>query len=108
MFRIRQLQRPDAPLKVLKLLNDLLGTIVLLLFPILKSLYGSKSLGRPNWDNRVQIIVRDLLLGDRVARSDILKQLYLVGTVLNLLGDWVYVFLYLNSLLNLSFFLKTS
>jgi hypothetical protein len=73
LFRIQQLQRPSALLKVLELLGDLLGTVVLLLFPILKILYGSKSLGRPNWDNRVQIIVKVLLLGDRLARSDILE-----------------------------------
>ena len=85
MFRIQQLQRPNALLKVLELLDDLPGTIVLQLFPILESLYGSKSLSRPNWDNRVQIIIRDLLLGDRVTRGDILEQLYRVETVLNLL-----------------------
>jgi hypothetical protein len=106
LFRIQQLQRPNALLKVLELLDDLLGTVVLLLFPVLKSLYGSKSLGRPNWDNRVQIIVRDLLLGDRVARSDILKQLCLVEIVLNLLGDWIYVFLYWDRLFNPSLILK--
>jgi hypothetical protein len=87
LFRIRQLQRPNALFKVLELLNDLLGTVVLLLFPVLKSLYSSKSLSMPNWDNRVQIIVRDLLLGDRVVRSDILKQLCLVETIFDLLGD---------------------
>jgi len=70
LFRIQQPQRPNALLKVLELLDELLGTIVLLLFPILKSLYGSKSLDRPNLDNRVRIIVKDLLLGDRLARSD--------------------------------------
>jgi hypothetical protein len=108
LFRIQQLQRPDALLKVLKLLDDLLGTVVLLLFPIFKSLYGSKSLGRPNWDNRVQIIVRDILLSDQITCSDVLKQLFLVETVLNLLGDRIYIFLYVDCLLNLSFFLKTS
>jgi hypothetical protein len=108
LFRIQQLQRPHALLKVLELPDDPLGTVVLLLFPILKSLYGSKSLGRPNWDNRVQIIVRDLLLGDRVTRSDILEQLCLIETVLNLLEDRIYIYLYLDSLLNPSFFLKIS
>jgi hypothetical protein len=73
LFRIRRLQRPNALFKVPELLDDLLGTVVLLLFLVLKSLYGSKSLGRPNWDNQIQIIVRDLLLGDRVARNDILE-----------------------------------
>jgi hypothetical protein len=100
LFRIQQLQRPNAFLKVLELLDDLLGTVVLLLFPVLKSLYSSKSLGRPNWNNRVQIIVRDLLLDDRVARSDVLKQLFLVEIVLNLIGGWVYVFLYWDRLFN--------
>jgi hypothetical protein len=79
LFRIQQLQRPSALLKVLEQLGDLLGTVVLLLFPIHKNLYGSKSLGTPNWDNRVRIIVKVLLLGDRQARSDIL----------NLPGDWM-------------------
>jgi hypothetical protein len=85
----RQLQHPSALLKVLERLGDLLGAVVLLLFSILKSLYGSKSLGRSNWDNRVQVIVKDLLLGDQLARSDILEQLCLVSTVLKLLGDWM-------------------
>ena len=85
MFRIQQLQRPSALLKVLEQLGDLLGTVVLLLFLILKNLYGGKSLGGPNWDNRDQIIVKVLLLGDRPARSDILEQLCLVETILNLL-----------------------
>jgi hypothetical protein len=101
LFRIRQLQRPNALFKVLELLDNQLGTIVLLLFPVLKSLYGSESLGRPKWDNRVWIIVRDLLLGDRVARSDILKQLCL------LLGDWIYVFLYWDCLLDPSLILTS-
>ena len=61
-----------------------------MLFPILKSLYGSKSLDRPELgqsgpDHRQSV----LLLSDRLARSDILEQLYLVETVLNLLGDWM-------------------
>jgi Tetratricopeptide repeat len=49
-------EHPELP-------DDLVGAVILLLFPILKSLYGSKSVGRPNRDNRVQVIVWDLFFG---------------------------------------------
>ena len=45
------LQHLNMLLEVLELPDDLLSTVVLLFFPVLKNLYGSKSLGGPNWDN---------------------------------------------------------
>jgi hypothetical protein len=68
-----KLQRLYTLLKDSELFDNLPGTVVLLYFPILESLYSDKSLGRPDCDNRVQVIVRDLLCRERIRRNDLLK-----------------------------------
>ena len=45
------LRHLDTLLEALKLPDSLLRTVVLRLFPVLENLYGSKGLGRPDWDN---------------------------------------------------------
>lgn len=57
-----------------------MGAVILLLFPILKSLY-SKSFSWPNRDNWTLVIVWDLLFGERVANSNLLKQISLIEAV---------------------------
>ena len=42
-------------------------------------MYGSKRFGKPNGDNWVQVIVWDLFLSERVASSDLLKQIFLIN-----------------------------
>jgi hypothetical protein len=84
VLRVGYLQRLYALLNVLELPNNLMGAVVLLLFPILKSLYGSKGISRPNRDNRAQATVWDLLLGERVANSNLLKHIFLIGAILYL------------------------
>jgi hypothetical protein len=100
------LQRLYTLLNVLELPDDLMGAVILLLFPILKSLYGSKNVSRPNRDNRVQVNVWDLFLGERVANSNLLKQIFLIEAILYLLGDWINVILYRDYLFNPVLILK--
>jgi hypothetical protein len=88
------LQRLYTLLNVLELPGDIMGAVILLLFPILKSLYSSKSFSRPNRDNRAQVVVWDLFSGERVVNSNLLKQISLIETIYYLLGGLINVILY--------------
>jgi hypothetical protein len=81
LLQVGYQQRLYTLLNVLELSGDLMGAVILLLFPILKSLYSSKSFSWPNRDNWTQVIVWDLLLGERVANSNLLKQISLIEAV---------------------------
>jgi hypothetical protein len=85
------LQRLYTLHNVLELPGDIMGAVILLLFPILKSLYSSKSFSRPNRDNRAQVVVWDLFSG---VNSNLLKQISLIETIYYLLGGLINVILY--------------